>query len=136
MTRQGKTLLLSFFAVCALAAYGVYWWHEVVLDELAVEQMPYGGDLLIEIERYMVSEPPDRPGAEKRLLEMPEWDRDRIVAALAMRPEKEFRLLAIAVARRLRDRPIPRAVLARLTLDDPETKVKEAARRALGGEPP
>ncbi len=135
MTRRGRILLVSLFATCALAGYGVYWWHQVVLDDQATEDAPYAGALLDEIDRFLKPEALDRFGAEKRLMEMPEWDRDRIIAALAQRGERDPRLVAVAAARKLRDRPIPRAVLARLALEDPDAKVKEAARKALNGEP-
>lgn len=136
MTLRGRILLLSFFAACALAAYGVYWWHETVLDDLVLEESPYSGDLLDEVVAYLKPDAPDRAGAEKRLLEMPEWDRDRIIAALAAYPDKERHMVAIGVARKVRDRPIPRAVLARLAVEDPDPKIKEAAKKALNGDPP
>ena len=135
MTRRGRILLVSLFATCALVAYGVYWWHQVVLDEQALEDAPYTGALLDEIDRFLQPESIDRSGAEKRLLEMPDWDRDRIISALSQRGERDPRMVAVAAARKLRDRPIPRAVLARLALEDPDAKVKEAARKALNGEP-
>ena len=46
MTRRGRILLVSLFATCALAGYGVYWWHQVVLDDQATEDAPYAGALL------------------------------------------------------------------------------------------
>jgi ribosomal protein S18 acetylase RimI-like enzyme len=136
VSTRGKILLLSFFGVCVLAGFGVYQWHESALDDLAVEDLPYSGPLLSVIDEYLTAVPPDRVGAEARLTGMPDWDRDRIVAVLAARGDKDSRLLAIAVARRFRDRPIPRIVLAKLVLKDPDAKVKEAAKKALNGEPP
>ncbi len=134
MTLRGRILLLAFFAACAATGYGVYWWHESVLDDLVVEEAPYSGPLLEAVTAFLQATPPDRAGAEKRLLGLPEWDRDRIVAALAAHPGKEYRMLAVAAARKLRDRPIPRAVLARLVLEEPDAKIKEAAKKALNGD--
>lgn len=136
MTGRGKVLLVSFFAACVLAGWGVYGWHQWVLDDLAEEDAPYSGPLLARVLEPLNQAVADRPEAEARLMAMPEWDRDRIVDALSQSTERDQRLVAVAVARKTKDRPIPRAVLARLTLDDPDQKVKDAARKALNGEPP
>jgi len=136
VTAHQRILLLAFFAASVAASYGVYLWYQVVLDDQAQQDIPYSGPLLDEIVAFLKPDSPDRLGAEKRLMEMPEWDRDQMIAALAGHGQKERRLVAIAVARKLRDRPIPRAVLARLTLEDPDAKVKEAAKKALSGDPP
>jgi hypothetical protein len=136
VTARGKVLLVSFFVACGLASLGIYAWHQAVLDDLDREDAPYTGALLDRVLAPLKTPVADRASAEALLLGMPEWDRDRIVDALSRDPDKEPRLVAIAVARKIKDRPIPRAVLARMTLEDPDNKVKEAARKALNGEPP
>ncbi|HOU52968.1 MAG TPA: hypothetical protein PLQ97_03480 [Myxococcota bacterium] len=135
MTRREKIALLILVAGTLVGAVGVYLWYQADLAA-QVDERGDGGAVTDQVALLLSQRPPRQEEARKRLLEAPEAERWDALDRLATRSNPEERLVAVQVARVLRDRPRARALLARLAQSDPDQKVQVAARKALAGEAP
>lgn len=131
MTRTQKIRLLAGLVLAIVAAWGVYWWHEASLDALAQEYRLYEGPALGEIARLLTAPIPDKAAADKRLKALDPDEQLLLLQALAADTRVPARLFAASALGPFKDRPVGRAVLARLATADPEARVKEAAKKTL-----
>jgi len=136
MTLRNRLLLGAFFLACVGVGYGVYWWHEISLDRLALESMPYQGPLLDEV-RALAAPPKSLTDDANALLDrMPEYHRTRILAVLSTDEDPAVRYFAIVSMLPMRDHPHILAALARAAVDDSEARNRAAARKILANRHP
>ncbi len=136
MTVRARWMLGAFFLACVGVGYGVYWWHQISLDRLAIESLPYEGPLLDRVRDRVVAPKPDTRGAAEMLAGMPEYHRTRILGVLSTDWDASVRYFAIVAMLPVREHPHVRAALARAAVQDDDVKNRAAARKVLGGQHP
>lgn len=133
MAARHKILIVIVMAVCFASGYGIYWWHETSLDNIAVSNLDYRGPALDATLKLLTGDEKNTADARLILGRLPEYEQVGIIRVLAKNDLNSVRMFAVRYMRSMRDIPQLRAELARMAVEDQDETIARLASRALAG---